>query len=82
MSKEVLYQCDCGFHKWRLRKGARFSKTSEAYCPKCERYTTFAKCSPTQTRAYPHVYSRPTMLAPDKGQAVVVKDNPGSAPCG
>jgi len=25
---------------------------------------------------------RPTMLAPDKGQAAVVKDNLGSAPCG
>lgn len=25
---------------------------------------------------------RPTMLAPDKGQAAVVKDESGSAPCG
>jgi hypothetical protein len=28
------------------------------------------------------IYSRRTMLAPDKGQAAVVKDNQAIAPCG
>jgi len=46
--EEVLYQCDCGFHKWRICK----AKTSEAYCPKCKQYTTFKKCIPIETKIY------------------------------
>jgi len=32
--------------------------------------------------SFSHESTHLTMLAPDKGQAAVVKDNPGSAPCG
>ena len=51
--------------------GARCLITSRELA---EKYSQLVGC--------PIYVRRPTMLAPDKGQAVAVKDNLGSAPCG
>lgn len=43
---------------------------------------TFYRRENGEDVAYVTLETRLTMLAPDKGQAAVVKDNLGSAPCG